>query len=244
MDNFALWLLAESGRLDIAGFDREFDRQLAELQFRVHDPRQRESLDRMAGTRWMHYLFAALGNAGFHDRSEREEAAHDIAVALLFRPGRLFAGYSETSGPMTARFAVSVRNAIANLRRNRARRERHTSSLNRAANAVVDPRPHEFTEDEILVAFRAYLMQHLGVKATELLDLRLDGQSWQRIAVTQGFETVGPEGVRRLTRSLRHAARRFARQHRDEEWSEMIRRRLGLDEAVVLSNSLENCCTN
>ena len=125
MDGFRLWLmLLESGRFDRDGFNALFRDQLARLLPRVTDERRRASLERMRGTDFVAYILAALRNAGLGDDRDREEAAHDVVVQLLVQPGQLFSGYDpDRSGPMEARFGLSVRNAVLNVVRSLRRRE-------------------------------------------------------------------------------------------------------------------------
>ncbi len=70
------------------------------------------------------YILASLRNAGFREQQEREQAAHDLVVQLLVSPGQLFAGYNASSGPLEARFRLSVQNGIRNLLRGQRRRQR------------------------------------------------------------------------------------------------------------------------
>ncbi|VTR99555.1 hypothetical protein [Tuwongella immobilis] len=70
------------------------------------------------------YILAALRNGGITDQGEREEAAHDVVVHLLVRPGQLFAGYDPAAnGPMEGRFRVAVQNAVRNVVRTLRRQE-------------------------------------------------------------------------------------------------------------------------
>jgi hypothetical protein len=110
----------EGVRFDREAFNAVFRRQLDVLLPRVTDDRRRSSLERVHGTDFVGYILAALRNAGLGDDRDREEAAHDVIVQLLVSPGQLFTGYDpDRSGPMEARFALSVRNAVSNVVRSR-----------------------------------------------------------------------------------------------------------------------------
>jgi hypothetical protein len=154
--NFKLWLLMlESGRFDREAFNALFRRQLEELLPKVTDERRRASLEAMRGTDFVAYILAALRNAGLGDERDREEAAHDVVVQLLVSPGKLFTGYdAASSGPMEARFSLSVRNAVRNVLRSRRRRE----PMNRAIGAVeAVPDRRQPVDDEVLAAFMSFL---------------------------------------------------------------------------------------
>src|SRR4051812_31793448 len=122
MNGFSVWLLVESGRFDKAGFNELFRVQLVALRPRITNPEQRAALERLLKIDWVAYILRALGHAGVRHVQDREQAAHDIVVRLLVKPGNLFRGYDPDGGaPLDARFKVAVRNAVANLRRSRGR---------------------------------------------------------------------------------------------------------------------------
>lgn len=124
MNGFRMWpLIAESGRLDRDGFNDEFRRQLAALVPRVHDAGRRTSLEAVREFEFLGHILTALRYAGLLNRQEREEAAHDVAVYLLVQPGQLFVGYNPmNNGPMPARLALAVRDAVRIVLRSRATR--------------------------------------------------------------------------------------------------------------------------
>lgn len=222
MTNFKVWLLiAESGRLDRNGFNAEFHRQLVALLPRVTDAGRRASLVAMQEFDFLGYILTSLRNAGLLDRQEREEAAHDVAVYLLVRPGQLFAGYNpSSSGPMEARFRLSVRNAVRNVLRTRARRAARSPTV--TGDHVHDllvatPDPHTGADERVVDEFRDYLRQQAGTRAVTLLDRRLDGVSLRRIARQHDFADLGEWGVRQLMNRIRDAARAFVRSHGDDE---------------------------
>jgi hypothetical protein len=184
MRGFSIWLLlTESGRLNLDGFNSLFRAHLDDLLLRVTDTRRRQALVEMRDFGFIEYILASLRNSGFHDREEREEAAHDLTVYLLVQPGNLFSGYDpNSSGPMPARFALSVANAIRNLRRARARRDRRSPVIDADALAAVpDREPANAEDDELVAALRRHLVARLGDRAGELLDLRLAGLTYQQI---------------------------------------------------------------
>lgn len=224
MRNFELWLLLESGRLDAVSINKIFLQQLDELLTRVHDPRRRASVEQMRRTNFVAYILTALRNAGFRDRLEREEAAADIISYLLVRPGNLFAGYEpNSSGPMPARWALSVRNAVANQRRDRRRR---LANAGADAAAVALP-PADDHGDEVLDHFRAFLGQVAGGAAVEVLNRRLEGWTVGQIAEQPAFAAGGVPLVRRLLGRVRAAASRYARQTTDADFRRQLARRLG-----------------
>jgi hypothetical protein len=227
MESFRLWLfLLENGRLDLAGFNGLFDQQLRVLLPRVRDPRRRAGLERMRDTDWMNYILTALRNAGVRDEDEREEAANDIAVYMLVRPGRLFAGYDpNASGPMEARFALAVRNAVRNHLRTRGRRTRRfRDDHDDTILAAIPDRPQN-PPDDVLGTFRAFLRREVGDLAVELLDRRMeDGVSLRQLLKEPAFRHLGDWGIRQLMGRIRDAAGAFARSHADEDLLRAIAR--------------------
>lgn len=215
--NFKLWLLMlESGRFDREAFNALFRRQLEELLPKVTDERRRASLEAMRGTDFVAYILTALRNAGLGDERDREEAAHDVVVQLLVSPGKLFTGYdADRSGPMEARFSLSVRNAVRNVLRSRRRRE----PMNRAIGAVdaVPDRPHQDTDDEVLAAFMSFLRSEVGEDAVRLLTVKLDNDLSQRDMIRHPeFRDMGEWRIRRLMDRIKDAARAFAERQGDD----------------------------
>ncbi len=231
MDGFKTWMLVlESGRFDRGGFNDLFRRQLAGLLTRVTDADRRASLEWMDGFDFVGYILASLRNAGLAAQGEREEAAHDVVVYLLVRPGQLFAGYdAATNGPMEGRFRVAVQNAVRNVIRTRRRRERDrpigSGQDAEIIAGVVPSRLYHDADDEVLEAFRAFLQREVGEDAVRLLDRRLEGLSLRQLAGDQGVG-VNAWAVRRLVRRVREAALEFARQQHDDEFVRAVERLL------------------
>ncbi|MBY0457009.1 MAG: hypothetical protein K2V38_06710, partial [Gemmataceae bacterium] len=125
-----------------------------------------------------------------------------------------------SSGPMEARFRLSVQNAVRNVLRTRARRAaRSPATTGDQAHdllaAIPDSRPG--ADERVVDEFRDYLRQQAGTQAVTLLDRRLDGLSLRRIARQDDFADLGEWGVRQLMNRVRVAARAFVRSHGDEE---------------------------
>jgi hypothetical protein len=232
MNGFKLWLLVlESGRFDHAGFNALFRRQLAELLPRVHDDGRRVGLDALRDFDFVAYILAALRNAGFRDQQEREQAAHDLIVQLLVSPGQLFAGYAATSGPLEARFRLSVQNGVRTLLRGQRRRQRSSRAVSIGheadelpAHAIPDRRHDDALDDEVMTAFRNYLADALGEDAVALFDRRLDGVSLRQLVRDPAFNGSSAWTLRRLMRNVRDAALAFARRHGDDEFLAAVER--------------------
>ena len=231
MKSFKLWMvILESGRFDREAFNRLFHDQLAELLPRVADSRRYASLEAMQEFDFVGYILTALRNAGFADPQEREQAAHDVAVYLLVAPGQLFAGYVPTgSGPMEARFALAVRNAVRNLLRTRSRSAARSPVFtgDRADAVFADKAAAHSGDaegDNILADFRAYLRGQIGDIAVQLFDRRLDGVSLRRLSQESPFRSLNDWGVRRLIDRIRDAARDFVRSRGDEDLARALER--------------------
>jgi hypothetical protein len=230
--DFKTWLLLiESGRFDRDGFNALFRDQLARLLPRVNDERRRASLERVRGTDFVGYIVTALRNAGLGDDRDREEAAHDVVVQLLVQPGQLFNGYDpDRSGPMEARFALSVRNAVLNVLRSRRRREPLSRAVGgTGVEAVPDRR--RGGDDEVLIAFMRYLKAEVGDDAVELLTVKLDDDLSQRDLIRHPeFKDMGEWRIRRLMARIRDAATAFAERQGDDAVLAAINRLTRQDE--------------
>lgn len=230
--DFKLWLvLVESGQFDRQAFNDVFRDQLARLLPRVTDERRRASLERMRGTDWVAYILAALRNAGLGDDRDREEAAHDVVVQLLVSPGQLFAGYDPaTSGPMEARFSLSVRNAVRNVLRSRRRREPMSRAVGGTGVEAVPDRRRD-GDDGVLAAFLRYLKAEVGDDAVRLLAVKMDDGLSQRDVIRHPeFKDMGEWRVRRLMGRIKDAATAFAERQGDEQILAAINRLTRTDE--------------
>jgi hypothetical protein len=179
----------------------------------------------MRGTDWVGYIVAALRNAGLGDDRDREEAAHDVIVQLLVSPGKLFAGYdADRSGPMEARFSLSVRNAVRNVLRSRRRREPMNRAIGiGAAEAVPDRR--QPADDDVMAAFLKFLQAEAGDDAVRLLTVKLEDDLSQRDVIRHPeFAGLGEWRIRRLMMQIKDAATAFARRQGDDGFLAMIHR--------------------
>jgi hypothetical protein len=230
--DFKLWLLlVEGGRFDRAAFNDVFRRQLDALLPKVTDQRRRASLERVRDMDFVGYILTALRNAGLGDDRDREEAAHDVVVQLLVQPGQLFSGYDpDRSGPMEARFALSVRNAVLNVLRSRRRREPLSRAVGgTGVEAVPDRRRVE--DGEVLIAFLRFLKAEVGDDAVKLLTAKMDDGLSQRDLVRHpDFKGMGEWRIRRLMARIRDAAVAFAERQGDDAVLAAINRLTRADE--------------
>ena len=176
-------------------------------------------------------ILTALRNAGLTDDRDREEAAHDVVVQLLVQPGQLFSGYDpDRSGPMEARFALSVRNAVLNVLRSRRRREPLSRAVGgTGVEAVPDRRRVE--DGDVLIAFLRYLKAEVGDDAVRLLTVKLDDELSQRDVIRHpAFKDMGEWRIRRLMARIRDAAVKFAERQDDEQILAAINRLTRTDE--------------
>jgi hypothetical protein len=230
--DFKLWLLlVEGGRFDREAFNDVFRRQLDALLPKVTDQRRRASLERVRDVDFVGYILTALRNAGLGDDRDREEAAHDAVVQLLVQPGQLFSGYDpDRSGPMEARFALSVRNAVLNVLRSRRRREPLSRAVGGTGVEAVPDRRRD-ADDEILAAFMRYLKAEVGDDAVKLLTVKMDDELSQRDLVRHPeFRGMGEWRIRRLMMQIKDAAVKFARRQGDEQILAAINRLTRADE--------------
>jgi len=185
----------------------------------------------MRGTDFVGYILTALRNAGLGADRDREEAAHDVVVQLLVLPGQLFSGYDpDRSGPMEARFALSVRNAVLNVLRSRRRREPLSRAVGgTGVEAVPDRRRAE--DGDVLAAFMRYLQAEVGDDAVKLLTVKMDDDLSQRDLVRHPeFKDMGEWRVRRLMARIRDTAVKFAERQGDDAVLAAITRLTRADE--------------
>ena len=161
----------------------------------------------------------------------REEAAHDVVFQLLVQPGQLFSGYDpKCSGPMEARFSLSVRNAVLNVLRSRRRREPMSRAVGgTGVEAVPDRR--RGGDDEVLAAFMRYLKAEVGDDAAKVLTAKMDDDLSQRDVIRHPeFAGLGEWRIRRLMARIRDAARAFAERQGDDAVLAAINRLTRADE--------------
>ena len=177
----------------------------------------------MRGFDFVAYILATLRNAGLGGDRDREEAAHDVIVQLLVSPGKLFAGYdADHSGPMPARFSLSVKNAVLNVLRSRRRREPMSRAIG-GVEAVPDRR--QPADDDVMATFLKFLRAEAGEEAVRLLTAKLDNDLSQRDVIRHpAFAGLGEWRVRRLMTRIKDAATSFALRQGDDGFLAMIQR--------------------
>jgi hypothetical protein len=149
----------------------------------------------------------------------------------LVSPGQLFAGYDpDRSGPMQARFALSVRNAVLNVVRSRRRREPMSRAVGgTGVEAVPDRRRAE--DGEVLIAFLKFLKAEVGDDAVKLLTVKLQDDLSQRDVIRHPeFKDMGEWRIRRLMAKIRDAAVKFAEREDDDAVLAAINRLTRTDE--------------
>ena len=130
METFWQWLrlrsLLEAAwySFNPAEYNRLFDSELEKVIARVKDP---QALERLKGFDWLAYIVGSVWHAGYRDKRERDEKAHDIVVKLL--TGRLFRGYDPPTTARWSRFRRSVGNAIRNLVAKEKTRRRYIPTI-------------------------------------------------------------------------------------------------------------------
>jgi hypothetical protein len=136
----------------------------------------------------------------------------------------------DRSGPMEARFALSVRNAVLNVLRSRRRREPLSRAVGgTGVEAVPDRRRAE--DAEVLIAFMRYLKAEVGDDAVKLLTAKMDDELSQRDVIRHPeFRGMGEWRIRRLMTRIRDAATAFAELQGDDEILAAINRLTRTDE--------------
>jgi hypothetical protein len=152
-----------------------------------------------------------------HVEHDNQQLPVLVVVQLLVRPGQLFTGYDpDRSGPMEARFSLSVRNAVLNVLRSRRRREPLSRAVGGTGVEAVPDRRRQH-DDEVLIAFMRYLKAEVGDDAVKLLAAKMDDDLSQRDVVRHPeFKEMGEWRIRRLMARIRDAARAFAERQGDD----------------------------
>lgn len=173
------------------------------------------------------YIARSLRSAGFSD-DRIDPLTQDTVVRLLVQPGQLFRGWNG-DGPIIARFKLSVRNAVLNLREKRQTRRRYIPATSiHAGQASMDiPEPQSMAQT-LLDEFRAFLLDRHGEQAVQVFDQRVGGGDVKDL-VGDGLTSYG---VKQLVQKIKSAAREFASD--DPEFLGMIEKALE-DEAKTVA---------
>jgi hypothetical protein len=190
----------------------------------VEEPR-RQILEKMRDFDWTRYILASLRNAGFTDPRDQEEKAHDIIVYLLVSPGGLFKGYDpDLSGPIDARFKLSVHNAVRNVRRRYAIRQKYKPRLQSIGNepgempAEALPARWDNGDEELIRDFRAMLRERGSGLLLAVFDRKMAGYSLRQLVRLPEFASVGEWGIRNALEQIRSAVHSYAKSSGDEDF--------------------------
>ena len=111
-----LRLLKHAQYFDPAAYNPIFNSELEKVVARIHDPDLRRQVEGLRGFDWANYIVRSLQRSGFKDDDSIQEHFHEIAIKLLIKPGRLFAGWEpRRHGPLERRFRAATWNAIRNI---------------------------------------------------------------------------------------------------------------------------------
>jgi hypothetical protein len=229
MSPFLLWLVEDGDHFDPVLYNALFRRQLDEVLPKAVEEPGRQSLEKMRDFDWTRYILASLRNAGFTDPTDQEEKAHDIIVYLLISPGGLFKGYDpDLSGPLDARFKLSVQNAIRNLRRQYAVRQRYRPRMRSIGDepgempAESIPARSDNRDVELIRDFRTLLRERGNRLLVAIFDKKLAGYSLRQLVRLPEFAAVGEWRIRKALEQLRSAVQSYARQSGDEAFLQRV----------------------
>ena len=213
LSNFSKWLsqkqLAEvSSIFPRTGMNTLFYKELEQLHQR--QPMNNNEFQRLIKIDYVGYIDRSLRNAGFRE-PDLDPLVHDIVVKLI--TGSLF---KKVEGPFVARFAISVKNAIATLVVKRKRNQDRYSDLE------LDTVPQRFaaaqSENDVVEQFRLFVEKALGKLALKVLDHRISGGDIIDLRGQAGLESH--YSLKEIVKKIKLAARSFA--ENDPEFRDQI----------------------
>ena len=213
LSNFSKWLsqkqLAEvSSIFPRTGMNTLFYKELEQLHQR--QPMNNNEFQRLIKIDYVGYIDRSLRNAGFRE-PDLDHLVHDIVVKLI--TGALF---KKVEGPFLARFAISVKNAIATLVVKRKRNQDRYSDLE------LDTVPQRFSaaqsENDVVEQFRLFVEKALGKLALKVLDYRISGGDIIDLRGQAGLESH--YSLKEIVKKIKLAARSFA--ENDPEFRDQI----------------------
>ena len=213
LSNFSKWLsqkqLAEvSSIFPRTGMNTLFYKELEQLHQR--QPMNNNEFQRLIKIDYVGYIDRSLRNAGFRE-PDLDPLVHDIVVKLI--TGSLF---KKVEGPFVARFAISVKNAIATLVVKRKRNRDRYSDLE------LDTVPQRFaaaqSENDVVEQFRLFVEKALGKLALKVLDHRISGGDIIDLRGQAGLESH--YSLKEIVKKIKLAARSFA--ENDPEFRDQI----------------------
>jgi hypothetical protein len=212
-------LLAETYfSFDPRAYDKLFDDELEKVIARVRDPTHRQALERMQGFDWLAYVSSWVWHAGYRDKRERDEKAHEVVVKLL--TGKLFRGYDpRRHGPMDLRFKASVANAVRNMTQKERNRRRNIPTTSIAQEFVpgsvtADDLPAKSAPDDdskVIEDFRELVRKRLGDLAVAVLDLRLEGGETKSLVGSPALGSPGRWVIKKVVVGIKALAQEFFR---------------------------------
>lgn len=231
-----LWLLIEGAdHFDPESYNPLFRSELEALMPRVNDFQRRQSLLKMRDFNWAGYILAALRNAGFTNKTEREERAHEIITNLLVT-GKLFRAYDpDKSGPIEQRFKVAVMYEIRSAKKQRAKQSR------RSANSVAIGQPGEpgrigsdeipdtrtvpeFEDDNLIDGFRQFLKDKAGDDVLKIFEKKLEGISARKLTDMPEFKHLGKFRIERAMKTIQSLAHQYATLRQNDQLLNFIAR--------------------
>lgn len=216
--HFDEWLVARNNQLELllrlwevsgefprgelnALFNSEIDRLIAQTT----DPETKRNLRQAQGMDWIGYIDRAARNSGVMEH-DLDHVVHDLVVRMLVKPGTLFSGWS--GQPIQARFKLSVKNGLLNLRAARMTRRKRIPSMSihggeESAYDLPAPQPESET---LIQAFREFLREKHGQAALDVFDERLEGGDVKEL-IGNGLTSYA---LKELVKRVKNAARDFA----------------------------------
>lgn len=230
--NYQLELLLRlwevSGEFPRGELNALFNSQIDRLMAQTTDPETKRDLRQAQGMDWIGYIDRAARNSGVMEH-DLDQVVHDLVVRMLVKPGTLFSGWN--GQPIMARFKLSVKNGLLNLRAARMTRRMRipAMSIHGGEESAYDIQAPESGSDELVQAFREFLLEKHGQAALDVFDERLADGETKSLIGRPGLETSYK--VKQVVQAIKKAAEEFGKG--DPEFLGMVRRAMR-DEAETV----------
>ncbi len=225
---------------DAKQYDQLFDSELEKVITRVKDPAHRQALEHLRGFDWIAYISSWVRHAGFHDRREVQERAHDVVTKLLL--GTLFRGYDpRIHGPMELRFKCAVGNAIRNMIQKERTRKRRLPTTSIAqeftpGSVTADDLPAKPARDDdskVIDGFRELVRRRLGSLGLAVLDARLDREETQSLVGCASLGSPSRWVIKKVVQDVKRLAREYAASLGDPELLRRVERAMAGESETV-----------
>jgi hypothetical protein len=214
--------------LDKSAYDQVFVGELKRLEMQIPDGKVRRELEEFESFPFTSFISNSVYRSGVFDPREIDERTHDIVAKLLI--GTFF-HYNPAQGPISARFRVSVANAIRNqIEKVRNQRKYLPRAPMSSGDVAARSRPND---ESAIQDFRTLVGSRLGQLGVAVLDLRLSGSDTKSLIGSVEHGQPSAYRIKQTVLSIKSLAGEFARSRGDEGFMRQVERAMQAEEATV-----------